>query len=97
MPPIENPCAEHRTKIAELDRRLAVIETLIGETSADGIRGVLADIGEQLGTVNESLRAIQLAQAKAVGAVEGASWAGRLLWAVLGGAISAGVLKLLGS
>lgn len=88
-------CAEHRTQLASLDRRLAVLETVIGTTAEDGLRGLMCRLNDQLGDLNANVQALQLAQAKAAGALEGASWVGRLLWAVLGGAISAAALKLI--
>lgn len=88
-------CAEYRASIMAIDRRLTVLETVIGTTGDDGLRGLMSRLNEQLGTLNASVQSLQLAQAQARGAVDGASWAGRILWAVLGGAISAGALKLL--
>lgn len=88
-------CAEHRTHLAALDRRLAVLETVIGTTAEDGLRGLMCRLNDQLGDLNANVQALQLAQAKAAGALEGASWVGRLLWAVLGAAISAAAVGLL--
>lgn len=88
-------CAEHRTHLAALDRRIAVLETVIGTTAEDGLRGLMCRLNDQLADLNANVQALQLAQAKAAGAVEGASWLGRLVWAVLGGAISAAVVGLL--
>ena len=88
-------CAEHRQQINGLDRRLAVLETVIGSSSADGLRGLLAQISDQLGQLTASVRDLQLAQARATGAVDGATWVGRGIWAVLGAAITAAVLTML--
>ena len=88
-------CAEHRAALGAIDRRLTVLETVIGTTGDDGLRGLMARLNEQLVELNSSVQALQLAQAQARGAVDGASWAGRILWAVLGGAISAAVVGLL--
>jgi hypothetical protein len=97
MPDPTTQCAEHRARLEAIDRRLTVLETVIGTTADDGLRGLMARLNEQLTTLNTSVQSLQLAQAQARGAVDGASWAGRILWAVLGGALSAGAVKLLGS
>lgn len=90
-------CSEHRQQIAGLDRRLAVLETVIGSSASDGLRGLLAQISEQLAQLNTAVQELQLAQARATGAIDGATWVGRGLWAVLGAAITAGTLTLLKS
>lgn len=88
-------CAEHRTHLAALDRRLAVLETVIGTTAEDGLRGLMLRLNDQLGALNANVQALQLAQAKAAGALEGASWVGRAVWAVLGAAVSTAIAGFL--
>lgn len=92
----ENPqCAEHRAQLVAIDRRLTVLETVIGATGDDGLRGLMARLNEQLAQLNVSVQNLQLAQAQARGAVDGASWLGRIVWAVLGATVSAGAVALL--
>lgn len=88
-------CAEHRTNLAALDRRLAVLETVIGTTAEDGLRGLMCRLNDQLSDLNANVQALQLAQAKAAGALEGASWVGRVVWAVLGAAVSTAIAGFL--
>ena len=88
-------CAEHRTHLTALDRRLAVLETVIGTTAEDGLRGLMLRLNDQLGALNANVQALQLAQAKAAGALEGASWVGRVVWAVLGAAVSTAIAGFL--
>ena len=91
----QTTCAEHRQQINGLDRRLAVLETVIGSSASDGLRGMLAQISEQLAQLNTAVQSLQLAQARATGAVDGATWMGRALWAVLGGVLTAGAVALI--
>lgn len=88
-------CTEHRAAMAALDRRLSVLETVIGSNAEDGIRGMLTRMSDQITTLTTAVQALQLAQAKATGALEGAGWMGRAIWAVLGAAVSTAALKLL--
>ena len=88
-------CSEHRHTLAEHDRRLAVLETVIGNSADDGLRGLMARLADQLQTLNSCVQALQLAQARATGAFDGASWMGRALWAVVGAATAAGAMGLI--
>lgn len=95
MQPTELPCTEHRTQLTAMERRLAVLETVIGSTADDGIRGMLSRMSDQISALTTAVQAMQLAQARATGAFEGASWLWRIVWAVIGSAITAGVIRLL--
>lgn len=88
-------CSEHRRQIAELDRRMTKMEAVIGSTADEGLRDIMSKMGATIEQVLLAVQALQLAQARATGAIDGATWVGRGLWAVLGAAITAGVLTLI--
>ena len=72
-----------------------MLETVIGSDSQDGIRGMLRQMSEQISALTEAVNSIRLTQAKASGNYEGAAFVGRLVWAVAGGAIAAGIMRFL--
>lgn len=90
----DTPCTSHGGRISDMERRVTFLEAMIGISGGDGLRGLISKLSEQLGTLIENVQALQLAQAKASGAIEGASWVGRIVWLVLGGAVTAAVLQL---
>lgn len=86
-------CIAHRELLSEFDRRLSVIETIIGTSGTEGLRAQMSDLTAQIRELTRTLQEQKIAEAEKSGRVQGATWVGRIIWAVFG----AGILALASS
>ena len=84
------PCEKHGEAISDHESRISVLETLVGANSAEGLRKDITELAAQIRELNATLHDQKVADAKKVGQVQGATWVGRIIWAVFG----AGALAL---
>ena len=83
--PSESPnCLRHSEQIADLDKRLSVIETILGTSSAEGLRAEIVDLSGKISELTRVIQDHKLAEAQRDGRVQGATWVARLIWAVFG-------------
>lgn len=66
------------------------METIIGTDGSEGLRGDICDLTQQIRELTRLLQEQKIIEAEKSGRVQGATWVGRIIWAVFG----AGVLAL---
>jgi hypothetical protein len=83
-------CLAHRELLSDFDRRLSVIETIIGANGTEGLRAQISELAAQIRELTRTLQEQKIMEAEKSGRVQGATWVGRVIWAVFG----AGILAL---
>ena len=89
--PDAHTCTRHSDQIADLDKRTTLLESIIGESSADGLRAEMGKLAAEVAKLTIVIQENRIAEAKRDGRLQGATWVGRIIWAVFG----AGVLTFL--
>ena len=82
MPP--SPCERHANEIADHNIRLTRLESIVGESSADGLRAEMGQLRQAIAELTTTIQAQRIEDAKRSGQVQGATWAAKLIWAVFG-------------
>lgn len=83
MPELHH-CTRHAEQIADLDKRTTVIESIIGESSADGLRAEMGKLSAEVAKLTLVIQEQRVSEAKRDGRLQGATWVGRIIWAVFG-------------
>lgn len=82
-------CIAHAERLADIDRRLSVLETVIGANGTEGLRAQLSDLSAQIRELTRTIQEQKVTDAERSGRVQGATWVGRIIWAVFGAGILA--------
>ena len=92
MPP--SPCERHANEIADQNIRLTRLESIVGESSTDGLRAEMGQLRQAIAELTTTIQAQRIEDAKRSGQVQGATWAAKLIWAVFGAGTLAFVTNL---
>ena len=84
MPSDPHTCTRHAEQIADLNTRTTLLESIVGESSADGLRAEMGQLREAIAELTSTIQAQRIEDAKRSGQVQGATWAAKLIWAVFG-------------
>jgi hypothetical protein len=85
----------HRQRLEDHERRLSIIETVIGTPTGGGLLSKMEALDGKIDTLLTSIHTLQLQNAMASGAVKGASWVGYVVWSVIGSSITGGIVYLI--
>lgn len=92
-----HPCSRHAERIADLGERTTRLESIIGESSAEGLRAEMSHLTRQIAELTKVIQEQRVAEAKRDGRIQGATWVGRLIWAVFGAGALAAFYNLIGT
>lgn len=93
---MSTPCDAHGERISDHESRISVLETLVGANSAEGLRKDISELSAQIRELTATIQDQRVASAQKAGQIQGATWVGRIIWAVFGAGALAIITKWFG-